>query len=164
MRNKNYWVVVVAAVAAFAMSSLYYSPLLLGNAWRSVDPVATHGIKPSAAMAIAELARTFVITFVLARLIALLRVTNWKSVLRFTILLWSGFSAVMWAGAIMWEKTPWQVAAIHSGDWLLKSTLIAVILGTWRPRGRAFAVRRELVSTGLRSQADNIEEGEIYNA
>lgn len=37
----------------------------------------------------------------------------------------------MWVGTIIWEKQPWQVAAIHCGDWLGKVVLIAFILGVW---------------------------------
>jgi Protein of unknown function (DUF1761) len=128
----NYWAVVVAAVAAFVMSSLYYSPLLLGNLWRSVDPVASAGMRPSAGKMLGEIVRTLVITFVIARLLTLLGATDWKSAVQLALWLWFGFSALMWVGAIMWEKTPWQIAAIHSGDWLLKTILIAVILGVWR--------------------------------
>ena len=36
----NYWHVIVAALAAFVMSSLYYSPPLVGGIWRAVDPAA----------------------------------------------------------------------------------------------------------------------------
>ena len=132
MLKMNYWAVAVAAVAAFVMSSLYYSPLLLGNVWRAVDPVATAGMKPSIGRILGEIVRTFVITFVLARLIALLGGGDWKSAVGLAIWLWFGFSAMMWTGAVMWEKTPWEIAAIHSGDWLLKTILIAVILGVWR--------------------------------
>ena len=131
MLKMNYWAIIVAAIAAFVISSLYYSPLLVGNLWRSVEPVATAGMKASMWKALAELARTFVITLVLARLIAMLGAADWKSGLRLALWLWFGFSALMWVGAIMWEKTPWQIAAIHSGDWLIKTVLIAVILGTW---------------------------------
>jgi hypothetical protein len=126
----NYWAMLVAAVAAFMFSSLYYS--LLGNLWRAVDPVATAGIKPSPATAVTEFVRTLVITFVLARLITLLQGHDLKSAVQLALWLWFGFSAMMWVGAIMWEKTPWQVAAIHSGDWLIKTVLISTILGVWQ--------------------------------
>ena len=129
MLKINYWAVVVAALAAFLMSSLYYSPLLLGNVWRAVDPGPTAGTTPSIGKVVAEIVRTLVITYVLARLIALLGVNDWKGAVPLALWLWFGFSAMMWVGAIMWEKTPWQVAAIHSGDWLLKTLLVAVILG-----------------------------------
>jgi hypothetical protein len=133
----NYWAVVVAALAAFVMSSLYYSPLLLGNVWRAVDPGPMAGPIPSIGKVLGEIVRTFVITFVVARLISLLGGSDWKGAVRLALWLWFGFSAMMWVGAIMWEKTPWQVAAIHSGDWLLKTLLIAVILGVWRANGLA---------------------------
>jgi hypothetical protein len=122
------------------MSSLYYSPLLLGNVWRAVDPGPTAGATPSMGKVVGEIGRTLVITYVLARLIALLGCGGWKAAVRFTLWLWFGFSAMMWVGAIMWQKTPWQIAAIHSGDWLLKTRLIAVILGVWQ---------RKRVVTGL---------------
>ena len=132
MLKINYWAVLVAALAAFVMSSLYYSPLLLGNVWRAVGPVATAGATPSIGKVLGEIFRTLVITYVLARLMALLEGGDWTGAVRLALWLWFGFSAMMWVGAIMWEKTPWQIAAIHSGDWLLKTLLIAVILGVWR--------------------------------
>jgi hypothetical protein len=113
MLKINYWAVVVTALAAFVMSSLYYSPLLLGNVWRAVDPGPTAGTTPSIGKVVGEIARTLVITYVLARLIALLGGGDWKGAVSLTVWLWFGFSAMMWVGAIMWEKTPWQIAAIH---------------------------------------------------
>lgn len=127
----NYLAIVVAAVAAFVMSSLYYSPLVLGNVWRTVDPVAATGTTRSPGKILGELVRTLVITFVFAHLLALLGGRDWRSAVGLAIWLWFGFSAMMWIGAIMWEKTPWQIAAIHSGDWLVKTTLIAVVLRVW---------------------------------
>ena len=84
------------------------------------------------AKAVGEIVRTLMITYVVARLLALLGGGDWKSAVTLAIWLWFGFSAMMWVGAIMWENRPWPVAAIHSGDWLVKTVLIAVILGLWR--------------------------------
>src|SRR5258708_26127848 len=119
MTKRNYWAVVVAALAAFLMSSLYYSPLLLGNVWLAVDPGSAAGTTPPIGRVLVEIVRTLVITLVVARLIALLGgYSDWKGAVGLALWLWFGFSGMMWVGAIMWEKTPWQVAAIHSGDWL----------------------------------------------
>ena len=135
MPKINYWAVVVAALAAFLMSSLYYSPLLLGNVWLAVDPGSAAGTTPSIGKVLGEIVRTLVITFVLARLIGLLGASDWKGAVSLALWLWFGFSGMMWVGAITWERTSWQVAAIHSGDWLLKTILIAVIVGVWRANG-----------------------------
>lgn len=128
MSRINLLVVPVAAVCAFAISSLYYSPLLLGNVWRAVDPVASSMTFPPW-KGVVEIVRTLGITFVMARLLLLLGTNDVKSAIQLALWIWFGFSALMWVGAIIWEGTPWQVAAIHSGDWLLKTLLIAVIIG-----------------------------------
>jgi hypothetical protein len=46
--------------------------------------------------------------------------------------LWIGFPAVILAGSVFHEKVPWQLAAIHAGDWLLKLSVVAAIVGAWR--------------------------------
>ncbi|MDQ2843621.1 MAG: DUF1761 domain-containing protein [Acidobacteriota bacterium] len=134
MPKINYSAVVVAAVAAFLFSALYYSPLLLGNVLGAVDPVYRGGLKPSIATILVEIVRTLGITYVLARLIALTGRDGWKDAVRFALWAWFGFSFLMWVGAIIWEKQPWQVAAIHCGDWLVKTVLTAFILGLWTTR------------------------------
>jgi hypothetical protein len=113
------------------MSSLHYSPLLLGNVWRGVDPASAASTAPSVGKVVGEIVRTLIITYVLARLIALLGSNDSKGAIRLALWLWFGFSAMMWLGAMIWEKTRWQIAAIHSGDWLLKTLLIALIVGVW---------------------------------
>ena len=147
MLKTNYWAIAVAAFAAFVMSSLYYSPLLLGNVWRAVDPVATAGMTPSIGKAVGELFRTLIITLVIARLMALLGGSDWKSAVRLALWLWLGFSGMMWVGAIMWESTPWQIAVIHSGDWLVKTVLIAWILRVWRPSERTSSPQAQMRET-----------------
>ena len=46
--------------------------------------------------------------------------------------MFAGFPLVLWTGAILWEKTPWKLAALHGGDWLFKLLLIGAIVGVWR--------------------------------
>jgi Protein of unknown function (DUF1761) len=145
----NYWAVLLAAVAAFIFSSVYYS--LLAHVWQAVDPAAAAGAKPSLAKGVIEIARTIVISFVLAHLIRRLGGTDLKSAVMLAFWLWFGFSAMMWVGAIMWEKTPWQVAAIHSGDWLVKTILIAAIISLWSGQ-----VAHRTASVSARSQTQQL--------
>ncbi|MGH7316977.1 MAG: DUF1761 domain-containing protein [Candidatus Rokuibacteriota bacterium] len=46
--------------------------------------------------------------------------------------LWIGFPVVLLTGSVVWENVPPKLAAIHSGDWLLKFLVIAVIVSVWR--------------------------------
>lgn len=133
MPRINHLAVAIATISAFLMSSLYYSPLIAGDFWRAVDPVTVAAIKPSLSKAAIEIARTLVITYLLARLVNRCA-ADWKAAIELGLWLWFGFSAMMWTGAVMWERTPWQIALIHSGDWLFKTFLIMAILGFWQQR------------------------------
>lgn len=45
--------------------------------------------------------------------------------------LWGAFPVVLLSGSVVHEKVPWQLAAIHAGDWLIKLALVSTIVG-WR--------------------------------
>lgn len=44
-------------------------------------------------------------------------------------MLWAAFPVVLLTGSMIWERVPWQTAAIHAGDWLLKLLLVALAVG-----------------------------------
>ncbi len=134
MPGANNWAVVVAAVAAFAASSVWYILFgkermkLLGN-----DPAATAEMKKSPAWKKpVELVRGLVVAYVLARFVVLLGVVDWKGAIQLAMWLWIGFPVMILAGSVLWDNRPWKLAAIHAGDWLVKTFLMAVILGVWR--------------------------------
>lgn len=60
-----------------------------------------------------------------------LDITDGIGALTLGLALWVGIPVVLWAGAIMWERVPWRMAAIHAGDRLLKVLVIAVIVSVW---------------------------------
>jgi hypothetical protein len=127
----NYFALGVAVVAAFIVSSVWYSPLLFGKLFIALSGVAPSA-GPNAGKVVGELVRTLILAYVLARLVVLLNVVDWKGALRLGVWLWIGFPVVLLSGSVMWQNVPWQLAAIHAGDWLVKILLIAVILGAWR--------------------------------
>jgi hypothetical protein len=45
------------------------------------------------------------------------------------VLAWVGFPAVLLSGSVLHERVPWQLAAIHAGDWLLKLIAVTLIVG-----------------------------------
>jgi hypothetical protein len=51
------------------------------------------------------------------------------SALLLALVLWVAFPLVLLTGSIIWERVPWQTAAIHAGDWLLKLLLVALVVG-----------------------------------
>ncbi|SRR6266852_4914980 len=131
MREINYWAIVVAAVAAFLLSTLWYIGFAKQRAELS-QTVTADVRKPQPIKMALEIARNIVLASVLAYLVARLGVTGWPAAIKFAGLLWIGFPVLLLTGSVMWENVPWKLAAIHAGDWLLKLLLMAIVLSRWR--------------------------------
>jgi hypothetical protein len=132
-RRLNYMAIAAATVVAFIEGSLYYSPLMFGPVWMrlsGIDPSAAAKVSPWAVAG--EIARDFVLTYVVARLLARLSEANWRSATGLGLWLWIGFPLVLLSGSVMWQGVSLKIAAIHAGDWLAKLVLITAIVGAWR--------------------------------
>jgi len=135
MNRVNFIALAVLTLIAFVASSVWYSPLLFGRQFLELSG-ATASPQPSPAKALLELLRTFVLGYVIARLMIRLNVMSLKDALEFGFWLWVGFPVILLTGSILWQNVPWQLAAIHSGDWLIKLLLIPVGLELWSRRAR----------------------------
>lgn len=134
MLKTHYLGVIVAAVAAFVMSSVWYTAF--GKARMELldqDPRATADMRKVPAWKKAvELVRELVIAYVVARFVVQLGVVDWRAALQLGVWLWFGFVFMILVGAVVWDNVSWKLTAIHAGDWLVKLPLIAVILSVWR--------------------------------
>ena len=131
----NYWAAIVAAVVAFVMGGLWYSPILFGRAWmrlRRIDDTAAARTKMRPAEILAEFARGLVVAAVLAGFVVHLGVVNWAGAIYLGLAVWIGFQATSIIGSVIHENYPWKLYAIHTGDALAKTLVMAVILGVWR--------------------------------
>ena len=133
MNDLNYLAIGAAALAAFVFSSVYYG--VFGKQLAELNPAYAadpdSGPRPPAWKMLVEVARSLVIALVLAGLAAELDIVDWTGAMALGFTLWIGFPVVLWTGAIMWEKVPWRLAAIHAGDWLVKVLGVAVIVSVW---------------------------------
>ena len=137
MLKINYWAVVAAAVAAFVVGAVWYSPLLFGKAYmmlRGMNPDAMANMRPPAAELVGEFVRYLVVAYVLARFVVLLGVADWMGAVRLALWVWIGFQAMLLGGAVIHENMPVKLYAIHAGDALVKTLFMTVILGVWRAR------------------------------
>ena len=136
MVSVNYLHVLVAAVVVFVLGWLWYSPLLFFKPWmrlRGQDPVAAMaGAKMPGGKLLVELVRCLLLAYVIARFVALLGISSWLMAVHFGFMVWIGFPVIILTGSVLWENTPWKVAAIHAGDWLVKLLVISVIVTLWR--------------------------------
>jgi hypothetical protein len=123
--------VVATGLAGFAASIVWYSPLLFGDVLQALDSTPA---PPAWAMLFAPL-REMATAYVLARLIRRLALFDVRRAAALGAGLWLAFHAVMMSGAALFSGMNPTVAAIHAGDWLMKLTLISVLLAWWFGRG-----------------------------
>ncbi len=134
MLKMNYWALVVAAVAAFLVSSIWYSPLLFGKTWmdlRGMNPGAIAAMRPPVGEMIGEFVKTLVVAYVLAYFVVRLGVGDWKDAVVLGVWMWIGFYATL-LGSVIHENYPWKLYAVHAGDGLVRTLLMTLILGVWR--------------------------------
>jgi hypothetical protein len=130
----NYPAVAVAAVAAFVASSIYYT--VFGGVWlslRGLDP-ATASVTPHLWEVIGQLLRNLTVAGVLAALLKWLQANNRRAALRLALVLWVGFEAMAIAGSVLHEHYPVGLYALHVGDALIATVIMALVLGSWQHR------------------------------
>jgi arginine exporter protein ArgO len=130
MPDVNLVAVLVATVAAFALSATYY--MLLGDQLATVSETAAASEQPPPWTIAAELLRTLLVVAVVAGLVVRLGTDAWTDAVPLALALWLGFPLVLWAGAMLHERAPWKLAAIHAGDWLLKLVVVTAIVSVWQ--------------------------------
>src|SRR3982074_741425 len=85
----NYIAAVVTGLAAFALSLLWYSPLLFGNIWMALRNAPVHPL-PAWTVLFAPL-REVITAFLLTNLIVRLGVNNWENALGLGFVPWFSF-------------------------------------------------------------------------
>jgi heme/copper-type cytochrome/quinol oxidase subunit 2 len=131
MRRMNYLAILAAAVAAFVLSSVWYT--IFGNAWmelRDIDPATAANMGTPAWTMLFVIVQSLIVAFMLAYFVVHLGIVDWKGAVRLGALVWV-FPAMILLGSVVHENVPLMLAAIHAGDWLVKLVLMTVILGVW---------------------------------
>jgi hypothetical protein len=80
MRRINFIALAAVAIVAFVASSLWYSPLLFGREFLELSGTNAAS-QPNALKALCELLRTFVLAYVIARLMLRLDIADWRTAL-----------------------------------------------------------------------------------
>ena len=131
MPDVNLLAVAAATVVAFVLSSAWY--VALADQLAAVSPAAAAaGDRVPPWTVAAELLRSLVAVTVVAGLAAQTGTDDWSGGLWLGLALWVGFPLVLWAGAMLHERAPWRLAAIHAGDWLVKLLVVTLIVSVWR--------------------------------
>lgn len=122
--------VLVAAPVVFLIGWTYYA--LLPAQWAEQSQTGAAAEQPAPWKLAVELGRGLILATVVAGLAAQGEIDRWSGSLLLGLVLWIGFPFVLWTGAIIWENTPWRLAALHAGDWLVKLLVVAVLVSVWQ--------------------------------
>jgi hypothetical protein len=132
MQTLNWWAVLAAAVSAFAVGGLWYSPLLLGALWKRANGFGAS--EPPAASG-KIFALSFILSLVMAFNLAMFlndakTTVSWGATAGFL----AGFGWVaMGIGVIsLFERRPWSYVMVNGGYLTVALTLMGAILGAWR--------------------------------
>jgi hypothetical protein len=132
MADLNLLAVAAAIVAAFVISSTWYS--VFGTRMlelRGIDPTQEQDPLPGWKVAV-EVVRSAIVALAIAVGASLLDLRGVRDALLAGVVVWIAFPVVLLAGSVIWEDVPTKLAAIHSGDWLLKLLAITTIVTLWR--------------------------------
>jgi Protein of unknown function (DUF1761) len=132
----NYLAVLVAAVAAFAVGGIWYSPLLFAKQW-----VKAHGyteervaeMQKSAGKAYAvSLLCQLLTAFAIAVLIGYLQIVRCVPGLKLAALIWAGFAFPLGLMANVFSDKRISVFYIDTGYQLVYLLVMGSILAVWR--------------------------------
>jgi hypothetical protein len=124
----NPWAILVAGIVHMATGLIWYRPQLFGKAWvaltgQDLNP-ATRWLPLGA---IGHLAVALALAVVLGLANATIPVG-----LLLGLIVWAGFVVTLEIGELIWEKIPFKLFLIRSGEHLVALSLAALILTAWR--------------------------------
>ena len=133
MPHLNWLAVVVAAVSAFVLGGLWYSPFLFGRAWMAVNNLNEADLAKSNMGKIFGLSFLFELIMAanLAAFLAEPKTTAaWGATAGF--LAGSGWVTVTIATIALFERRSWKYVLINGGYMTVSFVVMGLIIGAWR--------------------------------
>ena len=132
IQNLNIWAILTAALSAFLVGGLWYSPLLFGRLWQKANGFAADQPPPANA-------KIFVLSFILTLVMSVNLAmflndpktnTAWGATAGFLAGL--GWVAMGIGVVALFERRPWTYAIVNGGYLTVALVLMGTILGAWR--------------------------------
>ena len=130
LSHLNVWAILAAAVSAYVVGGLWYSPVLFGRAWERANGF-TLSPSPKPRVYLVSFLLTLVMAVNLAFYLADPSTTAaFGAVAGF--LAGFGWAAMGLAVVALFEQRPWKYSLINGGYLTVALTLMGLILGAWR--------------------------------
>ena len=132
MRTLNVWAILVAAIVAFVLGAVWYSPAVFGKAWKTANGFgADEPPKATGSMMLVAFVLTLVMSANLAMFLNDPKTTlAWGATAGFL----AGFGwVVMGMGIVsIFERRPWAYVLVNGGFLTVALVVMGAILGGWR--------------------------------
>ena len=132
----NYLAAIVAAVVAFGIGWLWYSPMLFGKQWAAANgytPEKIQAMQKGAAKAYGiSFACFLVMAVILAVLLKVAHISAVPTGAKFGVLCWLGFVATMGLTANVYSDKPFKAWLLDAGYQLVSLVVMALIITAWR--------------------------------
>ena len=132
----NYLAILVAAIVAYVIGALWYSPALFGKAWMKLSGMTKKDLakakkKGMAKSYIGMFIALLVMTYVLAFIIEALGGVTVGAGAMVGFWVWLGFYATSLLGGVFWESKPWGLYFLNAAHYLVILLVAGGILGVW---------------------------------
>ena len=132
LQHLNYWAILVAAVSAFLVGGLWYSPIMFEALWKKANRFGANEPPPATP-------KIFIISFILSLVMAInlamflndpKTTAAWGATAGFL----AGFGWVtMGIGIVsLFERRPWSYVIVNGGYLTVALVIMGAILGAWR--------------------------------
>jgi hypothetical protein len=125
----NYLAVLVACIVHIVTGLIWFRPELFGNEWAKLTGKE---LTPAKKWLIPGLIGHLLMVFVLVILIKLTHATTGLGGLLIGLLAWIGFVVPMESGELVWEKIPFKLFLLRTGNQLIGLVVSGFILGAWQ--------------------------------
>lgn len=134
----NYWAVLGAAVASFAVGMLWYGPLF-GKKWMAMMGITEKSMKsmkdsciltPAQSMSIGFVS-TLVMAYVLKHVLVYAGAATLAEGLQGAFWVWLGFLTTKALGGVLWENKSWNLYFLNTAHDLVSIAAMATVLVYW---------------------------------
>jgi hypothetical protein len=135
MQQHNYVAILVAAVAAFLIGGLWYSPFLFAKQWMAAHAHTPEDVAKLRDDAPRAYAISFVAFLVMAAILQLvlnhLGAQNWQAGMLWAVHIWLGFAATIGLMSNVYSGQKFSVFVLDTGYQLVYLAVMGAILGAW---------------------------------
>lgn len=132
MVSIDFITVIVAAIAAFVVGMIWYSPALFGKKYMKMMGVSEKDMAKGKDKMMGVMAQTlvvnFVMAYVLAHVLAFATATTLMDAIQGAIWMWLGFIATSTYIAVLYEKKSMDWWVMTAGHYLFSMIAMAIVL------------------------------------